>query len=145
MPPFDYIVMPVVLLFAGIAAWGDLKPMLPHLLGRTGYTGAVHGRISNRLLLYWLAFGALALIGGQVFEASGGTYLAARWVLESEGIGLVWAVLINAGLAFLLAIVLWLLGLWAAGDAKMFALLAFTLPLSMYHLNYISFFPSFAL
>lgn len=145
MPPFDYIVMPAVLLFAGIAAWGDLKPMLPHLLGRTGYTGAVHGRISNRVLLYWLVFGVLALIGGLVFEALGGTYQAAQWVLETEGISLVWAVLINAGLAFLLAIALWLLGLWAAGDAKMFALLAFTLPLSMYHQNYLSFFPSFAL
>jgi preflagellin peptidase FlaK len=55
------------------------------------------------------------------------------------------AVLVNGVLAFVLGVVLWLFGLWAAGDAKTFALIAFTLPLSVYRENYLSYFPSFAL
>ena len=63
----------------------------------------------------------------------------------TEGYAYWLAVGINGVLAFTLGVTLWLLGLWAAGDAKMFALLAFTLPLSTYSDNYLSYFPSFAL
>lgn len=145
MPPFDYIVIPVALLFAALASWGDLGPMLPYVLGRTGYSGAMHGRIPNRLLLFWLAFGVAAVGLSWAYTAGGGRFLGAEWVEATEGISYWLAVLINSLLSFVLGVTLWLLGLWAAGDAKMFALLAFTLPLSSYSDNYLSYFPSFAL
>ena len=145
MPPFETILIPIVLLFAGAAAWGDLRPMLPYLLGRTGYAGATHGRIPNSVLKVWLLFGVLALLVGYGWVALGWPYPAVERIEFTEGLYYGAAVAINAGLSFALAVTLWELGLWAAGDAKVFALLAFMLPLSVYSNNYLSFFPSFAL
>ena len=145
MPAFETILIPIVLLFAAAAAWGDLKPMLPYVLGRTGYSGAVHGRIPNSLLKVWLLFGVLALLMGYAWVTMGWPYPAVERIEYTEGLHYGAAVAINAGLAFTLAVTLWELGLWAAGDAKVFALLAFTLPLSVYSNNYLSYFPSFAL
>ena len=145
MPPFDYIVIPLVLAFGAAAAWGDLKPMIPYVLGKTGYSGAAHGRIPNRLLMFWLLLG-LGLLGlGYVYVAAGGAFHAIEWVEYTEKMPYLLAVAINSLLSFILGVVLWLLGLWAAGDAKTFALLAFTLPLSVYSSNYLAYFPSFAL
>jgi len=145
LPSFETILIPIVLLFAGAVAWGDLKPMLPYVLGRTGYAGAAHGRISNNLLKIWLLFGVLALLVGYGWVAMGWPYPAVERIEFTEGLHYGAAVAINAGLSLALAVTLWELGLWAAGDAKVFALLAFTLPLSVYSNNYLSYFPSFAL
>jgi archaeal preflagellin peptidase FlaK len=145
LPTFETILIPLVLLFAAAAAWGDLKPMLPYMLGRTGYAGAAHGRIPNSLLKVWLLFGVLALLVGYGWVAIGWPYPAIERIEFTEGLHYGAAVAINAGLSFALAVTLWELGLWAAGDAKVYALLAFTLPLSVYSNNYLSYFPSFAL
>jgi hypothetical protein len=145
MPPFETIAVPVVLAFTAAAAWGDLRPMLPYVFGRAPYSGAVHGRIPNRLLLVWLAVGALLLGAGYLYYALGGPFPALEWVEFTEGVPYAVAVLVNALAAFGIGFVLWYAGLWAAGDAKTFALIAFTLPLSLYADNYLSWFPSFAL
>jgi hypothetical protein len=145
MPPLDHILAAIVLALAAAAAWGDLRPMIPYVLGRTGYAGASHGRIPNALQLAWLLFGLAALGLAWAYPALGGTYHAPGWVEASEGIPFALAVCANALLALTLGIILWLLGLWAAGDAKTFALIAFTLPLSAYSRSYMPWFPSFAL
>ncbi|MFC1517795.1 hypothetical protein ACFL5G_04465 [Candidatus Margulisiibacteriota bacterium] len=54
-------------------------------------------------------------------------------------------VLINAFTAFLVAIIFWYLHVWAAADAKLFAVYAFLLPLSFYANQYLKYFPSFLL
>ncbi len=145
MPPFEAIAVPLVVLFAGAAAWGDVRPMLPYILGRTGYAGATHGRIPNRLLKQWLVVGVGLLAAGYGWAALGWPYPAIERIEFTEGLPYWAAVAINGGLSFALGVVLWELGLWAAGDAKVFALLAFTIPLSAYSKNYLSYFPSFAL
>jgi len=145
MPLLDHILAAVALAFAGAAAWGDLGPMLPYVLGKTGYSGAVHGRIPNKLQLAWLAAGIVALALAYVYPLAGGRYLSREWVEVAEEIPFAAAVLTNAAISLALGVILWLLGLWAAGDAKTFALIAFTLPLSSYRENYFSWFPSFSL
>jgi len=52
---------------------------------------------------------------------------------------------INTLIAFIVGIVLWKLNFWAAGDAKLFALMSFLLPLTAYTHNRIVYFPSFIL
>jgi len=54
-------------------------------------------------------------------------------------------VAINTGISFALGFLLWTLGLWAAGDGKLFGLLSLLLPLAAYHDNYLTWFPSFVL
>lgn len=51
----------------------------------------------------------------------------------------------NAGLALLAGFLMWWFGLWAAGDAKMFAVLALLMPLSTYREAYLPVFPAYVL
>lgn len=51
----------------------------------------------------------------------------------------------NAGIALLAGFALWWYGLWAAGDAKMFATLSLLLPLSTYKNAFMPVFPSYVL
>ena len=140
---FDWLVLVPVLLFAVVAAWGDLRPMIPYLMGRTAYGGARHGRIPRQLQFYWL-MAALALLPmAYAWEWGGLTLWARQWVEASEGLPYWLAVLANAGIALVIGITLWEMRLWAAGDAKIFALLALSVPLSFYKNNYFSWFPSF--
>ena len=83
-PTFDSLVVPVVLLFALLAAWKDLWPMIPYVLGKTRYAEAVHGRIPNRLVLWWLAFGLVALGLGALYEHLGGVWMAREMVEFTE-------------------------------------------------------------
>ncbi len=145
MPTYELVVIPVVLVFAGLAAWGDLRPMLPHLLGRAGYAAVTHGRIPNRLLLVWLGFAVAAILGGYVWIGLGLEFPSAAQVQQTEGMPYSVALLINGFLSLVLGVTLWQLGLWAAGDAKVFALLGLSLPLSCYSENYLPWFPGFAL
>jgi len=54
-------------------------------------------------------------------------------------------VLLNALLAFAAGFILWWFGLWAAGDAKLFGVLAMLLPLSTYDRAYMAVFPAYVL
>jgi len=145
MPVFEYIVVPVVLGFTAAAAWGDFRPMLGYMLGLASYTASPHGRIPMRLQIFWLVFGAVSLCAGYLYVLAGGEFHAMEWVEYTEHIPYAAAVLINAVLALALGFLLYELKLWAAGDAKVFALIAFSLPLSVYEENYFSYFPSFVL
>jgi hypothetical protein len=53
--------------------------------------------------------------------------------------------LINAVLSFAIGYLLWYLDIWAAGDAKLFFLFSFLLPLKYYWKTALPFFPSFVL
>ncbi len=52
---------------------------------------------------------------------------------------------INAVLAFVIGILLWWFGMWAAGDAKLFGVLAAIIPLSSYSASYWAIFPAYVL
>jgi len=54
-------------------------------------------------------------------------------------------VLINAALSLFVGYVFWAVNFWPAGDAKLFALFAFLLPLRYYEKGYVPLFPSIVL
>jgi len=53
--------------------------------------------------------------------------------------------LLNAGLALTVGFFMWWFQLWAAGDAKLFSMMAFVLPFTFYRYKMIKYFPSFDL
>ena len=54
-------------------------------------------------------------------------------------------VLLNTSIALLVGFLMWYWNIWSAGDAKLFVLFSFLLPLRFYSNTYLSYFPSFAL
>lgn len=53
--------------------------------------------------------------------------------------------LLNTGIALAVGFLMWYWNVWSAGDAKLFALFSFLLPLKFYSKTYLSYFPSFGL
>jgi len=54
-------------------------------------------------------------------------------------------ILINTIIAFIIGGIMWYWAIWSAGDAKLFTLFSFLLPLEFYSNTYLFYFPSFAL
>lgn len=54
-------------------------------------------------------------------------------------------VVLNTGIALAVGFLMWYWNIWSAGDAKLFALFSFLLPLKFYSETYLSYFPSFGL
>jgi len=104
-----------------------------------------HGRIFNRRVLQGLAMGVAAyllLIGAEHVPLP-------DWCCSApppQG-DLHWGLVAiqNLGLGLGVGIMLWLLGVWAPGDAKLFALYAFLLPPAVYTRSYLDLFPALPL
>jgi hypothetical protein len=141
----DDLMLPVALAIAGVTGWTDLKPMLPHLMGRVPYERSPSGgKISNRVLLLGLALGLIWHLFAWAWH-SGGYGLYSFEMLQAKSMPYWFHVALNATISFGLGFLLWTLGLWAAGDGKLFGVLAFLLPLAVYRNNYLNWFPSFVL
>ncbi len=52
---------------------------------------------------------------------------------------------INTGIAFIVSMIFWYIGIWAAGDTKLFTLSSFLIPLTFYTNSHLNWFPAFAL
>lgn len=124
----DWIVVAALVALTGQAAWEDYK------------TGRIRNALIGRMLLvaalwFWVLF---ALVG--VFE----------WdrTLIVPGTSLpdyLLHVARNAAVALGIGVILWFGRLWAAGDSKLFPLVALLLPLRFYSGNYVKLWPSFVL
>jgi len=90
-----------------------------------------HKKIKNKFILAGFSVGCGLFLVGFLFGFIQLTYLR--------------AVLINSFLALTVAYLFWLATFWPAGDAKLFALFSFLLPLHFYWKNYLPFFPSIVL
>jgi len=103
------------------------------------------GRIYNHRLLQGLAAGAAAYLLLLLLEAAGAPpILCAAPIPGATGHwGL--AVLLDLVVGLAVAVGLWLLRVWAAGDAKLFALYAFLVPPSCYTLTWLPGFPALPL
>jgi len=105
----------------------------------------LRGRIANRRLLIALAAGASAYLLLGLLEVA-----AAHPTLLSGGApGGSWhwsaGVALNLCVGLPVAIVLWQLGVWAAGDAKLFVVYAVLLPPACYTRSYLPGFPALTL
>jgi Flp pilus assembly protein protease CpaA len=90
-----------------------------------------HKKIKNKFILAGFFMGGSLFLVGFLFGFIQLTYLR--------------DVLINFCLALTVAYLFWLAAFWPAGDAKLFALVAFLLPLNFYWKSYVPFFPSIML
>jgi preflagellin peptidase FlaK len=101
-----------------------------------------HGKIFNRRILQGLAAGAVAygiLFVGEILGMDPALCCSAP---EGETWHWGYVALLNLGVGLGVGILLWLLGIWAAGDAKLFAVYAFLVPPAVYTRSYLDGFPA---
>lgn len=87
-----------------------------------------HKKIKNKFIVAGLAIGLLLFFG--------------FWLRQNLSLVYLQDVFINTAIAALVAFLLWELGIWPAGDAKLFILFTFLLPLEFYSNGYLAFFPA---
>lgn len=87
-----------------------------------------HKKIKNKLILVGFLGGFLLFLLGLTFGFIRVSYLG--------------DVFMNVFLSLLVAYIFWLFSFWPAGDAKLFILFSFLLPLHFYWKSYLPFFPS---
>lgn len=112
----DFVLLSVIFPISLIVSYQDFK----------------YRKIKNKWIKLGLALGLV--IYGSAFLFSGAVNLE-----------YIQAVIINSGAAFLVGYLLWYFDLWAAGDAKLFFVISFLLPLRHYQQTVLPVFPSFAL
>ncbi len=103
------------------------------------------GRIANARLAQGLGLGAACYALLVAAEAAG---LQPPWTstpIPVEGWHWTAGVAANLGVGLAVAVLLWVLGVWAAGDAKLFALYAVLVPPSCYVRSYLPGFPAMPL
>ena len=105
--------------------------------GTCAFTDIRYGKIKNKWIkagLIWAALLYLSLIFYTIF-----------YLHQKENIGYILEMLINGLIALGVGYFLWQFKLWSAGDAKLFTLFAFLIPLNFYSNYYLNYFPSFIL
>jgi Flp pilus assembly protein protease CpaA len=100
------------------------------------YTDIKYGKIFNK----WILRG-----GGYILFLYLFLFSYSFSVGNEENINSLLNLLVNGFTALLGGYILWHFKLWSAGDAKLFTVFSFLIPLSFYSKSYIAFFPSFNL
>ena len=104
--------------------------------GICAFTDIKYGKIKNKWIkagLIWTALLYLSLAFSAVFSS------------QQENISYILEMAVNGSIALGVGYFLWQFKLWSAGDAKLFTLFAFLIPLKFYSASYLNYFPSFAL
>ncbi|MCG2718331.1 MAG: hypothetical protein L6408_05795 [Nanoarchaeota archaeon] len=96
----------------------------------TSYTDIKHGKVKNKHLFFALLYGIIAytII---IFINLG--YVRIDYFTELT---------INCTFALVVGFIIWYVGLWTAGDAKLFFTYSFLIPLSTYRYGYVPYFSS---
>ena len=102
----------------------------------TFYTDVKYGKIKNRDIIFALVYTIIAYIALISFYSLRGMPVRIGYLFE---------VISNSTLALMLGFVLWHISLWSAADAKLFFAFSALLPLSIYKIGYIQYFPSLVL
>ncbi len=138
---FDILFLPVLFFIAAITCYEDFK----------------YGKVRNKWILLGIFWGVIVVVFfvAWYFIASPVTRFYYLNVLNfspdspmpvfTVNPSYLGTVLWNFLVAFVVAFLMWRFGAWAAGDAKLFAVFAFLLPLKYYWKTYFSYFPSFVL
>lgn len=99
------------------------------LLGiATTYTDIKNGLIKNKHLLFGLIYGVLV-------------YLLLIFFIKNIDYGYLMEFFIGVLLSLFVGFIVWYSGLWTAGDAKLFFVFSFLIPLSVYNYGYVKYFP----
>lgn len=102
----------------------------------TGYQDFKCGKIKNKWIILGLVWGIAVYAFSVIFKFFNPSVISYSYML---------AVFINSGIALLVGYLFWRFNLWSAGDAKLFFVFAFLLPLKYYQRGYLLYFHSFAL
>ncbi len=89
-----------------------------------------HKKIKNKFIILGASLGLVLFL--------------AFWFSGNISVAYLKDVLINSGIALVVSFALWKWGIWPAGDAKLFALFSFLLPLEFYSKSYLAYFPAFS-
>ena len=113
-------------------SWADFLFLSPlAIIGiACSYTDVKYGKIFNK----WIVFGFV-----------NACFLYVFLFFYKMNISYIFEATLNGVVAFLGGYLLWQLKLWSAGDAKLFTVYAFLIPLHFYSKSYIPHFPSFNL
>lgn len=125
----DYFIIPVILIIGIITSWEDF------------YIGRVRNKWLKFGLIYGLVFFTFFILKNALFPHLGysiGLDIKFSYIYLAK-------VYSNTCISILIGFYMWKKGLFAAGDAKLFMLIAFLLPLKYYWKSYLPYFPSFAL
>lgn len=112
---FDYLFIILIFVIGIITSYQDFK----------------FGLIKNR----WILFG---FICGFILYFSAFLFSNLQFLQIKK-------ILLNTLISFVISILIWEIGFWPAGDAKLFTLFSFLLPLKFYWKSYLPYFPSFIL
>jgi hypothetical protein len=123
-------------------------PIIFFICSVTSYQDFSFGKIKNKWIILGLCWGLLAY--GFLFLWSHAAFFLPHWInpltfsfaLTADYI---LKVLINTLISFVVGYILWYFRLWSAGDAKLFVVLTFLLPLDYYSKNFFLYFPSIIL
>ena len=112
-----FLMLPAVLIIGLVTSYEDIK----------------RGIIRNEFIIASLIYSfSMLFIVAVVFYVQGKP-LSTFYLTQS---------VFNIIFALFAAVVIWLSGLWSAGDAKLFIAYAALLPLSVYHSDFIAYFPA---
>jgi len=101
------------------------------------YTDIKYGKILNRVIMIGVLCG--------FFLYSILFFYNLFFLHQKENFYYLSEAALNGLISFFICYFLWYFKLWSAGDAKLFTLYAFLLPLKFYSKSYVLYFPSFAL
>lgn len=112
-----YIFLPFILLLGVITSYTDMK----------------YGKIKNKHILLALGFALVAYLFITLFMTKRGDEI--RWGYFGE-------LFLSMFFALFGGFIMWYVGLWTAGDAKLFLAYTAIVPLSVYSYGYVKYFPS---
>ena len=128
----NFLFLPGILLIGVLSTLSDIKTgKVKNSLIKKGFS---YGLIIYFILFVWTIArkysGFLSIFFGETY------YLSFHYFLDLS---------INTIIALIVGVILWKLNFWAAGDAKLFTLFSFLVPLIDYSRDKIIYFPSFVL
>lgn len=128
----NFLFLPGIISIGILSTWSDIKTgKVKNNLIKKGF---LYGLVIYSFLFAWTIArkysGFLSIFLGKTY------YLGFNYFIDLT---------INTAIALIVGIILWKLDFWAAGDAKLFALFSFLIPLTFYSRDKIVYFPSFIL
>src|SRR3989344_8915751 len=112
--------LPFIILFGVLSSRSDIK----------------YGKIFNKHIIIFLLIGFILNLLLVFFYYFEGIPINYSYLVE---------LIVSSCLSLIIGILLWLIGFWTPGDAKLFFTYSFLIPLSIYNIGYVHYFPQFNL